>query len=283
MKPSRVEVVATHAVLIAVTVAVIYPVLWVVKIALTSGGGLSLDPSPFPSDPTLDNFARFLSRGEDSHGLPLFWLQLGNSLLVSAAATLIGVLFATSAAYAFSFYRFPGQRSGLKMLLVTQMFPAVVTAVPLFVIMHALGLFGTLAGLVLVYSTASVPFCVWMLKGYFDSIPRELYEAALLEGAKPRTIFWRIMLPLAKPGIAVTALFSFLTAWNEFILATIFLKHESLYTLPIVLQQAAGSDKQTDWGLFAAGSLIVSIPVVALFFVLQKNLVRGLTAGSVKG
>jgi arabinogalactan oligomer/maltooligosaccharide transport system permease protein len=135
---------------------------------------------------------------------------------------------------------------------------------------------------VIVYATTSIPFSVWMLKGYFDTIPKELEEAAVIEGAGPGTIFWRIVMPLAKPAIAITALFSFMTAWNEFILAATFMSQEEMYTAPVGLKFFVGGFQQ-QWGYFAAGSIIVSVPVVFLFLYLQKYLVSGLTAGSVKG
>jgi arabinogalactan oligomer/maltooligosaccharide transport system permease protein len=137
-------------------------------------------------------------------------------------------------------------------------------------------------GLTIVYSTTSVPFCVWMLKGYFDTIPRELEEAAHVDGATQWTIFTRIVLPLARPAIVVTALFGFMTAWNEFILAATFLSDERATTLPVALQRYVDAFA-TDWGGFAAGAVLVSLPVMLLFFVLQKHLVGGLTAGGVKG
>jgi arabinogalactan oligomer/maltooligosaccharide transport system permease protein len=135
---------------------------------------------------------------------------------------------------------------------------------------------------VLVYSTTAIPFCVWTLKGYFDGLPRELLEAARVDGAGPARIFFTIVLPLARPGIAVTALFSFMTAWNEFIMASTFLTDEGKYTLPVLLQSSVGQFS-ADWGRFAAGALVTSVPVMILFYVLQKYLVGGLTAGAVKG
>ena len=139
-----------------------------------------------------------------------------------------------------------------------------------------------MSGLILVYSTTSIPFCVWMLKGYFDTIPIELEESAMMDGASPFTIFWRIVMPLSRPAVAVTALFSFMTAWNEYILAATFMSDERAYTLPVRLQQYVG-DYTTEWGYFAAGAICVSVPVMCLFFALQKHLVGGLTAGGVKG
>jgi len=168
------------------------------------------------------------------------------------------------------------------LFLVTQMFPGVVMAIPLYILMDELSLLNSMTGLVLVYSSTAIPFCTWNLKGYFDTIPKELEEAALMDGASQWVIFSQIVLPLAKPALVVTALFSFMTAWNEFILAATFMSDERSYTLPVVLQSYVG-DFGTEWGRFAAGAILVSIPVMLLFFALQRHLVEGLTAGSVKG
>ncbi len=218
----------------------------------------------------------------DFSGGLVFFEQLGNSIVVSLAATVVGLSFALTAAYAFSRFVFVGRMAGLRAMLVSQMFPAVVTAVPLLFLLDALGLFGTTAGLVLVYATGSVPFSIWMLKGYFDALPKDLDEAALLDGATPWITFRHVLLPLVRPGLAVTALFSFMTAWNEFVLAALFLDDVAAYTLPVTLQQSVGGF-DPDWGAFAAGSLIVSLPVVVVFFFVQKQMVRGLASGAVKG
>ena len=162
------------------------------------------------------------------------------------------------------------------------MFPATLLIMPLYVVLDKLGLLNSITGLVLVYSTTAIPFCVWTLKGYFDSLPRELEEAARIDGASPWLIFRRIILPLAKPGLAVTGLFSFMTAWNEFILASTFMTSESRYTLPVLIQSSVGQFS-TQYGIFAAGAIVTSVPVMAVFYVLQKYLVGGLTAGAVKG
>jgi len=212
----------------------------------------------------------------------LFWRQLLNSVLIALVTTILGVFLACTAAYAFSRFRFPGRSAGLMSFLVSQMFPGTLMMIPLYILMSRLGLLNSLLGLTLVYSTTSIPFCVWMLKGYFDTIPKEIEEAALMDGASRTVIFLRIILPLARPAIAVTALFSFMTAWNEFILAATFMNDEKHYTLPVMLQSFVGS-YNTEWGHFAAGAILVSVPIVLLFFALQKNLVGGLTAGSVKG
>jgi arabinogalactan oligomer / maltooligosaccharide transport system permease protein len=196
--------------------------------------------------------------------------------------TILGIILATTAAYAFSRFRFLGRDAALSSFLVTQMFPTTMVMIPTYVILDRMHLLDTWAGLVLVYSTTALPFCVYMLKGYFDTIPTDLEEAALIDGASRPRIFFSVILPLARPAIAVTALFSFMTAWNEFILAATFMAKDTSYTLPVVLRGYVGV-KSTDWGAFAAGAVLVSIPVVALFFVLEKHLVGGLTQGAVKG
>jgi arabinogalactan oligomer/maltooligosaccharide transport system permease protein len=270
-----------HAGLSLACAAVLYPVLWVVKLSLSPTEALSLSVSPFPETVTLDHF-RTVLLASDSAGRWLFGRQLLASVAVSGATTLVGLCLAVTAAYALSRYRFPGKEGGMQVLLLTQMFPATLMTVPLYSLLEKLHLLGSLGGLVLVYSTASLPFCVWMLKGYFDTVPRELEEAAVMDGASPGQVFWKVVLPLSRPALAVTALFSFMTAWNEFILAATLLDDQASFTLPVALQRFVGEYK-TEWGKFAAGALIVSAPVMGLFYALQKHLVGGLTAGGVKG
>jgi arabinogalactan oligomer/maltooligosaccharide transport system permease protein len=270
-------VAATHAILILACMAALYPVLWVVKMALTAGQSFSMSGNPLPTDVSFDNFEHIFTMGDG-----LFWRQLFNSLVVAGVTTVVGVILACTAAYAFSRFRFPGRKVGLASFLITQMFPGVVMAIPLYILLDELGLLNSLIGLVLVYSTSAIPFCVWTLKGYFDTIPRDLEEAAIMDGASQWVIFTKVILPLARPAIVVTALFSFMTAWNEFILAATFLNDQKMFTLPVMLQRFVG-DYSTQWGYFAAGAILVSIPVMALFFRLQKHLIGGLTAGGVKG
>ena len=276
--PSPVRVAATHAALVVVTVLVLLPVLWVVRMSLSPSQGFSLG---LGGGWTMDNFAAVVST-TSADGRWLFGRQLFNSLVVSGATALVGVGLAATAAYALSRWSFPGRERLMATFLLTQMFPGVVMAIPLYILLDALHLLDSLAGLVLVYSTTSVPFATWNLKGYFDTLPRELEEAATMDGASRWVTFTQIILPLARPALAVTALFAFMTAWNEFILAATLMGDERAYTLPVVLNGYVG-EFGAEWGRFAAGAILVSVPVTALFFALQKQLVEGLTAGGVKG
>ncbi len=276
--PSPVRVAATHAGLVLVTVATLLPIVWVVRMALSPSQGFSLG---LDGGWTLDNFTAVVST-TSADGRWLFGRQLFNSLAVSVATSIVGVGLACTAGYALSRWSFPGRDRLMATFLLTQMFPGVVMAIPLYILLDALHLLDSMTGLVLVYSTTSVPFATWNLKGYFDTIPKELEEAAMMDGASKWKTFTTIILPLARPALAVTALFAFMTAWNEFILAATLMGDERAYTLPVVLNGYVG-EFGAEWGRFAAGAILVSVPVTALFFALQKQLVEGLTAGGVKG
>ena len=264
-----------HLLLFPFTLLTLIPALWVIKMAFRPSQSFDLSLNPIPTELSLENFRALIEA-------PFFFDQLLNSVWVSGLTTLIGVFFSCTAAYALSRYRFPGRRASLNAFLITQMFPGTLMMIPLYHVIDGLGLLNQIGGLVLVYSTTAIPFCVWNLKGYFDTIPKEIEESALMDGATHLTLFWRIIVPLSRPAIAVTALFSFMTAWNEYILAATFMSDERAYTYPVRLQQYVG-EYTTEWGYFAAGALLVSLPVMALFFILQRHLVGGLTAGGVKG
>jgi arabinogalactan oligomer / maltooligosaccharide transport system permease protein len=277
----RLESVLAHLGVIVGVVFAVYPLLWVVSVAL-SPGAMSSHPRalPWPESPSLDAFADVLGHRDGRSAV--FARQVVNSLIVSLATAAVAVAVATPAAYALARFRFVGKTWGTRTLLATQMFPAVASAVPLYLLLEAMHLLDSRAGLVLVYASTAVPFAIFQMRGAFDAIPVDLEEAAMVDGATRAGAFWRVALPAVRPAIAVTALFAFMSAWNEFILAATLLSREAAFTLPVVLQRYVG-EHDTAWGPFAAGAILVSVPVMALFYVAQRQLVAGLTAGGVKG
>jgi arabinogalactan oligomer/maltooligosaccharide transport system permease protein len=272
----------THTLLLGAVMFALYPVLWVVALALTPRGlGAHSGVWPVPHSPSLDNFRTVLGVGDAGRAW-LFATQAANSLVVSLATAAAAIAVATPAAYALARFPFVGAKGAMRTLLATQMFPAVASAVPLYLLLDALGLLDSRAGLILVYASTAVPFAIFQLRGAFLAIPVDIEEAAMVDGATRAQAFWLVVLPAARPAIAVTALFAFMSAWNEFILAATLLSRESAFTLPVVLQRYVG-EHDAAWGVFAAGAIVVSVPVMALFYVAQRQLVSGLTAGGVKG
>jgi arabinogalactan oligomer/maltooligosaccharide transport system permease protein len=280
-RASPLERIAVNAILVVAVVYALYPVLWVISLAFSSGSEPELRAFPLPHGVSLDNFRIVTGWGDPARGW-LFARQLMNSLVVSLATAIMAVVIATPTAYALARHDFVGKRSGLRTLLLTQMFPGVASAVPLYLILDALHLLDTRTGLVLVYAATAVPFAIFQLRGAFLAIPVDLEEAAMVDGATRTQAFLKVALPAARPAIAVTALFAFMSAWNEFILAATLLGRESAFTLPVVLQSYVG-EYNTSWGAFAAGAILVSVPVMALFYVAQRQLISGLTSGGVKG
>ncbi|MEV0595810.1 sugar ABC transporter permease [Nonomuraea cavernae] len=266
--------IALHGTLILAVGVALFPVVWLVLTSLKPRDGwLSTELQIF-SDTSLGNYARVLGETE-------FPLWLLNSALVAALTTVLGVFLAATTGYAVSRFRFPGLRSVMWLLLVTQMFPVAVLIVPLYNLMAALGLLNQIPGLVIAYMTIAVPFCAWMMKSYFDTVPRELDQAAMVDGLTPFGAFWRVILPLARPGIAVTAFYCFMTAWGEVGYATIFMSQENKRTLGVGLQQFVGQH-WSDWGLMTASAVLIAIPAGAVFLLVQRHLITGLTAGATK-
>jgi len=266
-----------HGILIIASLIAVFPVLRVISVSLRPDNNLlERNFQIIPDGATLAAYNHVLFDTD----LPQ-WLF--NSLLITAGTSLVGLVFAATSAYAFSRFKFPGRGVGLTMLLATQLIPATMLLVPLFILANQLSLTATYRGLVIAYSVTTIPFSVWILKGYYDTVPIELEEAARIDGASQLGAFWRVLLPLSTPALAIVFLFNFLTAWNEYVLARVLIGPKTeLFTWPLgVLRFQA--QFQTQWGDLAASSILISIPVVALFLYSSKWLISGVTLGGVKG
>jgi arabinogalactan oligomer/maltooligosaccharide transport system permease protein len=278
-KPSTLVQVFSYAILALMMLFALYPVWFIFLAAVRPGQRLlTLDLAGMfvPTEFTAENFEQMLFELDFPN-----WLK--NSLFVAGLTTIVSMSLSTSAAFAFSRFKFRGRELGLILFLAIQAFPGVLALVPIAQTLAAIGLYRTHWGLILAYSSGSLVFTTWNLKGYFDTIPIELEEAAMIDGCGPIQSFVRIALPLAKPALAVTALFGFLAGWGDFVLATVVIPApDSMRTLPVGLHSLA-NDHAVPWGQFAAGALLISIPVLILFLGLQRYLESGLTLGGVKG
>jgi arabinogalactan oligomer/maltooligosaccharide transport system permease protein len=272
-----------HVVAIAVVLFSLFPLYLVIISSLNPSGSLNLT-SFIPREISWVNYELLF---KDPRIPYLNWMK--NSLIIAGAVAILSVTIGAASAFAFSRLRFKGKVSGLKLLLLVQMFPAILAISAVYVIMERVQSFapeiglGTKPGLLLVYLGGAMGVNIWLLKGFVDSIPAELDEAAKVDGASPMQIYWLIFIPLATPVLAVVALLSFIGTFNEFILARLFLVDMSERTIAVGLQSFIGGQYSQNWGPFAAGSIIASVPIVAIFLSLQKYIVNGLTAGSVKG
>jgi arabinogalactan oligomer / maltooligosaccharide transport system permease protein len=266
----------TYAVLIIFTIATVYPILQLFSISLRPGNKLlSTDLSIIPENASFNSYVELFTTRPF-----LKWIL--NSAIVSIVVTSTGVVMAAMAGYALSRFKFLGKKFAMLSLLTTQMFPATMLLLPMYIMLVNLGLINSFLGIIIVYSATALPFCIWQMKGYYDTIPASLEEAAEIDGCSRFYAFYKIILPLAAPALVITALFSFMTAWSEYVVAAQILQDTNLWTLPLGLKSFE-DNMTSEWGLYAAASLMVSIPVVALFLILSKWLVSGLTLGSVKG
>ncbi len=272
---SRVGSLVSHAILIVASFAALFPIAWLVFLSLGPDKDDYLHPGRIFGKMTFDNYTFVLTETNFTD-----WLV--STLIVSLGTTVIGVLVAATTGYAVSRMRFPGYRKFMWLLLVTQMFPVAVLMVPMYEILSELQLIDSYLGLILVYCTTAVPYCAWLLKGYFDTIPFEIDEAGRVDGLTPFGTFARLILPLAKPGLAVAAFYSFITAVSEVAFATVFMLSDTKYTFAVGLQSFV-SEHDAQRQYMAATAVLVAIPVSAFFYLVQKNLVTGLTAGGTKG
>jgi arabinogalactan oligomer/maltooligosaccharide transport system permease protein len=288
--------IALQLFLVAVTAFVLFPLLWIFSLALDPRNiDKPLELRLIPPGASLNSFQKILAEPfrllcrdpSDVSTCMTFPRLLGNSLLVSLGTSVIAVVLGASAAYAFSRFQFIGRQAGMLAFIVLIMLPASATLAPLYVLLTQVKigtepLRATLPGLMIAYGSGALPFAIWNLKGYFDTVPRELEEAAIIDGANQFQVFYRIIVPLSTPALAVTILFSFMSGWTEFILAWTFLENPSRFTLAMALRAMQGQFA-TPWSEFAALSILMSIPVVAIFFGLQRFIVSGLSMGAVKG
>ena len=258
------------------TMGTIYPILNIIGISLRKDNAFQSKSLAFISaNSGWDSYLKLLTETQF-----LIWLK--NSIVISIAVTILGVALASTSAYALSRYKFKGRQLGMTSLLTTQMFPATMLLLPFFIILSKLGLINSYLGLVIIYSSTALPFCIWQMKGYYDTIPHALEESAYMDGCNHFQAFYKIVLPLSTPVLVIPALFSFMASWSEYVVAAIILQDPELYTLPLGLKSFQSS-LATEWGLYAAGAVVISIPVVILFVSLARFLVSGLTMGSVKG
>jgi ABC-type glycerol-3-phosphate transport system permease component len=265
-----------YAVLLVLAAAVLLPFYWMAISSFRPPEALfSSKPSLWPSHLALEHYAHVLLRTS-------FVAQFKNSVIVAIGTTLVCILTGSFAGYSLSRFKFTGAFVVSMVIFLAMMFPATVVLIPLFLVFRTLRLLNTYWGLILAYATFALPFCTWMMKGFFDSIPVELEEAAIVDGCSRAGAMFRVAFPLAAPGVAATAMFGFLLAWNEYLFALTFTTSEDMRTLPVGLTLFSG-EYYTNYGALMAASLMVCIPVLAFFLYANRYMIQGLTAGAVKG
>jgi multiple sugar transport system permease protein len=265
-----------YAILTALLLVVVFPFYWMFVSSLKSEEQMrSLTAMFWPSPAVLDNYRQLLGRTD-------FGAWYGNSIVVALSSTFVATAIGTLGAYALARLKFFGRTFMASATLITYLVPPSILFIPLYAQIRNLGLADSLTGLVAAYPSFTVPFVTWLLMGYFESIPEELEEAAMIDGATRFGAFRRIILPLAAPGVLAAALFAFTQAWNEFLYALVFITNVKLRTLPVGLSTFITGDVY-GWGFLMAGAVLTTLPVIAAYTYLQKYMVEGLTAGSVKG
>lgn len=266
--------------LAALLIFTVVPIGWMISTSFkTQLGALQFPPRWIPSNPSLESYRLLLDpNGEIGRRFLRYML---NSLWVATATTLVGVLVAVPAAYAFSRFRFPGKNGLFYGVLLRNMFPAVIFLIPLFILMRNLHLVNSYLSLIITYLTFGLPLSIWLLKGFYDNIPVQLEQAARIDGASRFQAFVRVVVPLSAPGIVATAIYSFILAWNEYVYALTFITDDRKLTVPVGLQRFF-SEYVANWPGLMAAAFLMSIPVVVMFLVLQKYFVRALTEGAVK-
>lgn len=259
-----------------ILVLAIFPFLWMIVSSFKPLAQLyTVPPQWLPDPPTLGNFRRVLFESN----IPRYFI---NSAIISIGSTALALVFAIFAAYGFARFRFRGKMGALAFVLIGQLMPSATIIVPLYIVLNLFGLINTYLGLILVYLILTLPLSVWMLTGYFRAIPRELEEAAIIDGASRLGVLFRVALPLVTPGIVAVALYSFVATWNEFLFALSFATESSMKTLPIGLAEFS-TEFDTDWGAVMAASFVMTLPIALIFMVMQRMFVSGLMSGATKG
>ena len=264
------------AVGIALFLVIAFPVYWMVASAFKPDDDLNaFTPTWFSLHPTLSHFS-------DAINKPFFWDGVKNSLIVVSVTVALAMVLAFLAAVALAKFRFTGRKAFIILIIGIQMLPQAGLIIPLFVVLRRYGQVNTLTGVIFTYMTFVLPFSVWVLRGFLLGIPKELEEAAMVDGSSRLGSFVRILLPLVAPGLVATSIFAFITTWNEYIFARIVLNDQSKQTATVWLSYFTGTSKHTDWGALMAGSTLIAIPVVVFFLLVQRKISFGLTAGAVK-
>jgi N,N'-diacetylchitobiose transport system permease protein len=262
---------------LAVFAVMVFPVYWMVATAFKSGNDvLSFTPQFIPTRPTLANF-------RDAIGRDLFWSSVRNSLIVVGAVVVVSVVLAFLAALALAKFRFYGRRAFVVIVFGVQMVPLAALIIPLYIALSSVGQVDRLSGVVIAYVALVLPFCVWTLRGFIAGVPKELEEAAMVDGSTRFGAFVRILLPLVGPGLVATSIFAFIQAWNEYIIAYVLLSSASKQTVTIWLADfTTGTTRGVDWGTLMAGATLTALPVVLFFVLVHRRIAFGLTAGAVK-
>jgi N,N'-diacetylchitobiose transport system permease protein len=255
----------------------VFPIFWMVSTAFKPEDQVnSATPTWFPAHPTLSHFSAALHK-------PFFWADVKNSLFIVCVTVAFAMVFALLAAVALAKYRFTGRKLFIVLIIGIQMLPGVGMIIPLYVVLARFHQVNTLTGVIITYMTFVLPFSVWTLRGFVLGIPKDLEEAAMVDGSTRLGAFVRILLPLVAPGLVATSVFAFITSWNEYILARILLNDQGKQTVTIWLSYFLGTSRNTDWGALMAASSLTAIPVVVFFLLVQRRIAFGLTAGAVKG
>ncbi len=265
-----------NAVAVVLFVLMVFPVFWMISTAFKPDDQImSANPTWFSLHPTIAHFRTAIHT-------PFFWTDVKNSLIIVCTTVAISIALAFLAAIALAKYRFTGRKLFIVLMIGIQMLPQAGLIIPLYVVLARYHQVNALTGVILTYMTFALPFSVWTLRGFIINIPRELEEAAMVDGNSRLGAFVKILLPLAAPGLVATSVFAFITSWNEYIFARVLLNDQGKQTLTVWLSYFLGSSRHTDWGALMAGSTLTAIPVLVFFLLVQRKIAFGLTAGAVK-